>query len=73
MVVRHFLLIFLGFRIYLVWVFLLVALVFFFFMLVYLLVALCLVKWYSSFDVFCSSSDVCKELMSCCVLFAGIS
>ena len=59
MVVRHCLLIFLGFRIYLVWVFLLVALVLFFFMLVYLLVALCLVKWYSSFDVFCSSSDVC--------------
>ena len=59
MVVRHFLLIFLGFRIYLVWVFLLVALVFFFFMLVYLFFALRLVKWYSSFDVFCSSSDVC--------------
>ena len=61
MVVRHFLLIFLGFRIYLVWVFLLLLLsfLFFFFMLVYLLFALRLVKWYSSFDVFCSSSDVC--------------
>ena len=60
MVVRHFLLIFLGFRIYLVRVFLLLLLFFFFFfMLVYLLFALRLVKWYSSFDVFCSSSDVC--------------
>ena len=45
MVVRHFLLIFLGFRIYLVWVFLLLLLFFFFF-------------FHVSVSVVCSSS--CK-------------